>query len=198
MNLAQYPKMLYSYRDGWNELMQAHPTPAHMMTRFVMPMSLLPPAMFAFAAAVNPGAVLPELVPAVSMKEVAITCIFFFGIQLLMVWIMASLIHKIAETLDARAEYHNAFTLAAVAPTPLWISSLALLVPSFGFMVAAGLVAWCLSAALIVHGVEPLFRLENHSRSRLMAGFVICGGVMAWIGLIVVMSLVMSILMQWR
>lgn len=198
MNLAQYPKMIWSYGDGWKDLMKAHPTPSHLMWRFVMPMSLLPPAMFAYAAIVHPGTVLPDLVPAVSAMEVAATCVVFFFAQLLMVRIMAAMIHKTAEMVDAPADYHNAFTLASVAPTPLWLASLSLFVPSFGFMLMVGAIAWCLSAALILHGVEPLFRLENHSRSRLMAGFILCGGVMAWIGLIVVMAMLMSMLMQWR
>lgn len=198
MNLAHFPRMLYSYGDGWTELMQAHPTPSHLMTRFVIPMSLLPPAMFAYSAMVHPGAVLPELVPAASPSEIALTSVAFFLAQLLMVSMMATVIQKIAEMLDAKPDYHNSFTLAAVAPTPLWLASLALFVPSFGFMVGVGLVGWCLSAALILHGVEPLFRLENHSRSRLMAGFILSAGVMAWIGLVVIMAMLMSILMQWR
>lgn len=198
MNLAQYPKMLYSYGEGWKELMQAHPTPAHLLTRFVIPMSILPPAMVAYAEIVRPGSVLPEMVPAISGNEIVLTCAVFFLAQIAMVWLMASVIQKVAEMLDARPDFHNSFTLAAIAPTPLWLASLSLLVPSFSFMVAIGLVAWCLSAALIVHGVEPLFRLENHSRSRLMAGFILSAGVMAWIGLLVVMAMLMSILMQWR
>lgn len=198
MNLAQYPKMLYSYGEGWNSLMKSHPTPSHLMWRYVAPMSLLPVAMFAYAAIVHPGAVLPEVTPAFSGMEILFTCVVFFLAQLAMVSLMATMIHKIAGMLDAEADYHNAYTLAAVAPTPLWLAALALFVPSFGFMVAVGLVAWCMSAALILHGVEPLFRLENHSRSRLMASFIVSAGVMAWIGLMVIAAMLMSIVMQWR
>ncbi len=198
MNLAQYPKMIWSYGDGWKELMRVHPTPAHLMWRYAAPMSLLPPAMFAYAAMVHPGTVLPDLVPAVTGMEVLATCIVFFLAQLLMVRIMAAVIQKTAEMVDAQSDYLNAFTLATVAPTPLWLASLSLFVPSFGFMLTIGAIAWCLSAALVLHGVEPLFRLENHSRSRLMAGFILSAGVMAWIGMIVVMAMLMSILLQWR
>ena len=198
MHLAQYPKMIWSYGEGWDDLMEAHPTPSHLMWRYVVPMSLLPPAMFAYSAMLHPGAVLPALVPAVSGLEVAANCAVFFLAQLLMVRIMAAVIHKTAEMLEADADYHNAFTLAAVAPTPLWLASLALFVPSFGFMLTVGAIAWCLSAALVLHGVEPLFQLGNHSRSRLMAGFIVTEGVMAWIGLMVVMAMLMSIFMQWR
>lgn len=63
MTLHDLPKMFYSYSEGWPELVRIHPSVAKLFSLYVMPMSLIPPAMFVYSMVVTPGAVFPALVP---------------------------------------------------------------------------------------------------------------------------------------
>lgn len=198
MTLHDLPKMFYSYSEGWSELQRIHPTMAWLFVLYVMPLSLLPPAMVTYSMEVAPGSVFPALVPALSTSEAVAVGIAFYIAQLLMVWLMASIIQDMGELVDTTPGYHDSFMLAAIAPTPLWLSSLALFAPSawvVGIVVAA---AWLGSAALIFHGVCPLFGITDHGKGRLMGYFVLALGVVAWLALLVVLALVLSIIVGLR
>ncbi|NMG77513.1 Yip1 family protein [Aromatoleum diolicum] len=198
MNTHNLPKMFYSYSEGWQDLIQVHPTVAKLFTLYVMPMSLIPPAMFLYSMLVTPGAVFPALVPPVTALEAVAAAVAFYIAELAMVALMASIIQQMGDVVDTRPAYEESFILAAVAPTPLWLSALALFIPSAW---ANGLVvtlAWVASAALIYHGVYPLFKLEDKSKSRLMGSFVLTAGVIAWCALLVLLALAMSMIIGLR
>ena len=198
MNTHNLPKMFFSYSEGWQDVIRVHPTVSRMMAMYVVPMSLIPPAMFLYAMLVTPGAVFPALVPQITMLEALTVAVAFFAIELAMVALMASIIQQMGDVVDVRPAYEDAYLLAAIAPTPLWLAALALFIPSVwvnGIVVA---IAWIGSAALIYHGVAPLFRLEDHSKARLMGSFILMAGVIAWVALLVVLTLMLSILIGLR
>lgn len=198
MNTHNLPKMLYSYTEGWQDLIQVHPSVSGMFASYVVPMSLIPPAMFLYSMLVTPGAVFPALVPQISAVEALTIAVAFFVVELAMVLLMASVIQQMGDAVEVKPAYEDAFMLAAVAPTPLWLSPLALFIPVMwlnGLVVA---VAWVASAALIYHGVEPLFRLDSHSKARLMGSFVLMAGVIAWAALLVVLTLMLSMIVGLR
>ncbi|NLF55051.1 MAG: YIP1 family protein [Thauera phenolivorans] len=198
MTLQNLPKMFYSYSEGWPDLMRMHPSVMRMLTFYVLPMSLIPAAMFVYSIFVTPGAVFPEVVPAFSGGEAATLFVAFVAVQLLMVALMASIIQQMGNVAGAQPSYHDAFMLAAVAPTPLWLGALVLFIPSMWAAITAMAVAWVGSAALIYHGVEPLFNLQGHDRARLMGSFVLAAGVVAWCALMVVLALMMSMIIGLR
>jgi hypothetical protein len=198
MTLHNLHKMFYSYSEGWPDVMGMHPSVARMFAFYVIPMSLIPPAMFVYSMFVTPGAVFPEVVPAFTSGEAWALFAAFFVAQLLMVGLMGSIIQQMGDVANARPDYHEAFMLAAIAPTPLWLCSLVLFIPSVWVAGIALAVAWVGSAALIYHGVEPLFQLQDHSKSRLMGSFVLTAGVVAWCALMVVLALMMSMIIGLR
>lgn len=198
MDTHNFQKMVYSYSEGWQDLMRMHPGVNRLMWMYVAPMSLIPAVMFMYAMIVTPGAVLPALIPQISMGEALAIAVAFFVIELGMVALMASIIQQMGDVVDADPSYEEAFTLAAIAPTPLWIAPLALLVPSVLFNVVVMMTAWVASAALIYHGVYPLFRLDSHSRARVMGTFVLMAGVIAWAALMVILSLILSMVVGLR
>jgi hypothetical protein len=198
MNTHNLPKMLYSYREGWQDLIQVHPSVARLFTLYVMPMSLIPPVMFVYSMLVTPGSVFPALVPEIGTMEVMAVAIAFYLASLAMVGLMASIIQQMGDVVDVKPAYEDAFMLAAVAPTPLWLAALALFIP---FTWVNGLVvalAWLASAALIYHGVYPLFKLEDTSKARVMGSFVLMAGVIAWMALLVVLALALSMIIGLR
>lgn len=198
MTLHDLPKMFYSYSEGWPELVRIHPSVTRLFTLFVMPMSLIPPAMFVYSMVVTPGAVFPALVPQITPMEALAVVVAFYVAQLAMVALMASIIQQMGDVVDLKPAYHEAFMLAAVAPTPLWLSALALFIPSVWFVGIVVAAAWVASAALIYHGVLPLFQMEDRSKGRVMGSFVLMAGVIAWAALMVVLALALSMVLGLR
>lgn len=198
MTLHNLPKMLYSYTEGWPELIRIHPSVMRLFTLYVMPMSLIPPVMFMYSSMVTPGAVFPELVPQMTMGEAIAVMITLYLTQLVMVPFMASMIQQMGEVVDITPRYEDTFMLAAIAPTPLWLAPLALLAPFLWVNVAVVALAWVASAALIYHGVPPLFKLEDPSKAHLMGTFVLTTGVIAWAALLVILTLALSMIVGLR
>lgn len=198
MNAHNFPKMLYSYSEGWQDLIRGHPSASGLFAGYVIPMSLIPPAMFLYSMLVTPGAVFPALVPQINVVEAVTIAAAFFVVELGMVALMASIIQQMGDAVEVKPSYDDAFVLAAVAPTPLWLAPLALFIPVMWVNALVLALAWIASAALIYHGVEPLFRLENHSKARLMGSFVLMAGVIAWAALLVVLTLMLSMVIGLR
>ncbi len=198
MNTHNFPKMFYSYREGWDELMRIHPTVSKLFLTFVMPMSLIPPAMVLYAMLVTPGSVFPELVPHITVAEAVGAAVAFYIAELAMVALMASIIQQMGDVVERTPTYEDAFVLAAVAPTPLWLSALALFIPVSWVAVVVVALAWIASAALIYHGVYPLFRLDHPGKARIMGSFVLMAGVVAWFALLVILALAMSMIVGLR
>ena len=198
MNAHNLPKMLYSYSEGWQDLIRRRPGATRLMLTYVAPMSLIPAVMFMYSLLTARGEVFPMLVPAVTFAEALAVAVAFFLVELAMVALMASMIQQMGDVVEVTPDYDDAFMLAAVAPTPLWLAPLALFVPSLWFNVAVLALAWVGCAALIYHGVYPLFRLDSHSRARVMGTFVLMAGVMAWAALMGVLSLVLSMIIGLR
>ena len=49
MNILQMPRMIFSFSDGWDDLIRIHPSIARLFALLVLPLSLLPPAMIYYA-----------------------------------------------------------------------------------------------------------------------------------------------------
>ena len=115
--------------------------------------------------------------------------------QLQMVGYMAMLIERMSLVRDHDPGYDSAYALAAIAPVPLWLASLSLLVPSLTFVVAVGAAAWVASILLIRHGVRPLLHISDEKTAHYVANVVTGAGILAWIGLLVVSAMILSILL---
>lgn len=194
MSFAHYPAMLISETEGWTEIERSHPGVRPLLFGLVMPLSLIPPAMYAYAERAYPGAVFPLSVPAMTGGQLFATGIVLFVVQLAMVSFMAMLIQRMAISQDHDPGYENSYTLAAIAPVPLWLSSLALFVPSLAINVLIVALAWVASAALIRHGVRPLLKVEDAQKTHYISNLVTATGLVAWFGLMIVSAALLSIL----
>ena len=194
MSLTHFPGMLVSEKTGWEEIDHSHYSARWFFKSVVMPMSLLPPALYGYAELVHPGAIFPLSVPALSAMQLLVTGVVFYGMQLLMVGYMAMLIQRMSMGRDHDPGYDSAYALAAIAPVPLWLASLALLVSSLGFTLAVGALAWVASLALIRHGVRPLLHINDEKTAHYVANMVTLSGIAAWIALLVVSAVILSML----
>jgi len=179
MDLRIYPQMFISHDAGWARLMQVHPSVAKVFLLYVVPMSLIPPAMLLFAADAYSERILGNISP----SEAAWLAALFFVAELLMVPAMAAAIQRIGDVVNARPAYHDAFLFAAVVPTPLWLSALALFVPSLTINALATVAALFGSASLIYEGAYRLFRLKDEGPLLLLSGSILAAGLVAWAGL---------------
>lgn len=198
MTLASLSRMVVSETDGWPALSRIHPTVARMFAFLVVPMSLVPPLMYAYSQVATPGAVFPLIAPPLAWEELMVVGLVFFAVELANVGLMASYIQQLAAIAEVRPDYATAYALAAVAPTPLWLSALGLFVPSFWFNALLVLAAWVCSVALIRHGVRPLFGVQDLHRARQLANAITAAGVVVWVAMLLVFMMLLGMLLGWR
>jgi hypothetical protein len=198
MTLTSLSRMMVSETEGWPELSRVRRAVSKLFLAYVLPMSLIAPVMFVFSSLAYPGVVFPELAPPLSVMEASVMGAAFLLVELAMVPLMASLIQQTSDLTGITPTYEQAFTLAAIAPSPLWVAPLALFIPSVWVGVLALAAGWVGSVALIRHGVGPLLEVQDQARSRLLASFITTTGVMAWVALIIVLALMLSVIMGLR
>ena len=117
------------------------------------------------------------------MAQALFIALVFFITELVMVPIMGRVVQSIGNVADAHPPYHDAFDLAAVVPTPLWLAPLALFIPNLYFSMVVMLFALGASAALIYQGVDRVFGLEDEGKTMLVAGSVFAAGLVAWVSM---------------
>lgn len=198
MTLSSLPRMFVSEKEGWSEMVRMHPSVKNLLMYLVLPMSLLPALMYAFAELAYPGAIFPKLEPSLSMGEAMVVGGAFFLAEVLMVALMGVFIQQMGESMGIVSPYEHAFTLAAIAPVPLWLSSLALFVPNLWFNALAVAVAWVGCVALIRHGVRPLMALQDEMLAHKMANMVTFIGMVAWVALMVMLAFLLSVVLGLR
>jgi len=198
MTLTDLSRMFVSEREGWRDIQRMHPGITMMMLAVVGPLSLLPPLMYAYANMAHPGAVFPLLEPGMTGGEAMLIGGIFFLIEIAMVFMMADMIRQISNAMSCEPSYAQCFAMAAIAPIPLWLTSLMLFVPSLWFNVAMVAIAWFGSAALIRHGVGTLLEVDDAEAAHHIANRVTFAGVIAWLALMVMMALIASIIFGWR
>ena len=179
MNPMMFPKMLFSHHEGWDWLMRVHPTVGRMYLAYVVPMSLIPPAMLLYAWHTYGT----ERLPGIGATQAFLLAAVLYVMQLVAVPLMAAAIQRIGAVIDAVPSFQDAFAFAAVVPTPLWIAPIALFVPSFLFAVAAMVLAWAGSGAMIFEGAYRVFRVEDEGHGLLVAGSVFAAGLVAWVAM---------------
>lgn len=177
MNVVQMPKMILSFSEGWDDLIRVHPSIARLLTWVVFPLSLLPPAMIYYAG----GSYGDVFVPGVTPEQWHAAAGIFFLAELFTVPTIAWLIHLVCRLNNVATNYHACFTLAAIAPIPLWLSSLTLFVPNLVVGVVVGGVSLLCSVGLIYRGVYALFFLREDVKALQMATVIAGAGLFMWL-----------------
>lgn len=195
MRLSQMPAMVVRESPGWEELKAARHSADWFRRHLVLPFSVLPPLCFAYAQSVLPGRIFALPVPAPRAIELFLSGAVFFVAEVVMVAYMAMLIRRMASARHHDPGPDRAYALAAVAPLPLWLSSLALLIPSRPLVAALISLAWLAAAALIRHGTRPLLDVPDEKTAHYIATAVTATGFAAWLGLLVLAAMVSSLLL---
>jgi Yip1 domain len=176
MNIVSISKMVVSSSAGWPELERSHPPLVSLFAYVVLPLSVLPPIMLYHAGSSYGDAI----VAGYGGKPWDSIALVFFLTEVFTLFVMGWLIRRIAEVHEVSVSSHDAYMLAGIAPIPLWLSSLGLLVPSLPFNAGLSLVALAASCGLIYHGVYALCHMHEEVSAAAITWAVMGAGLVAW------------------
>ena len=154
MSILHVHKLFLSSPQGWDELARTPPSALRLFLLVVLPFSLVPPVMLEYAGH-HLGAV---LFPGTTVQAWSTTALVFLVAELATVPLMAWAIRSVAHSKGIASDYRDAFTLAAIAAVPLWLSSLVLFSGETALILAVLALGVAGSVALIFRGAERILK----------------------------------------
>lgn len=176
MNLISLAKLPLSANEGWPELRRHHPRIVKVFVSLVLPLSLLPPAMLYLTGTHYPEA----FSAAMRARDWAAVAEVFFLAKMATFVAMGWLIKQVADTYALSIDYHDAYLLAAIAPVPLWLASVGLVIPDLIASAAISALALGLSCALLYKGLQALGRKRQELVVASVVHIVIGAGLIGW------------------
>ncbi|HEY9278301.1 MAG TPA: Yip1 family protein [Methylotenera sp.] len=188
MSLLNLFWLFFVPTKGWRHLMQAKYSMHRLYFLHVVPLSLIPPLFIYFEA----GNYAVDLLPVLSKAQLLLVATILFIVELVAVPLMGLILRQLAEVADAHPSYHDAFTLAAVAPTPLWLVPIVFLIPNMLVGLIALTMALMATVGFIYYGIPSVFRIKERGHAMLLFGAVLTAGVIAWVFLMVATLVVLG------
>ena len=185
MNPLTLFRLFFMPSKGWKDLMQSQPSIHRLYLSHVIPFALIPPLMIYIAGRTH-SELFFDLLPG---NKLIIVSVAFFLVQLVVVPAMASIVRQLAEVAEIHPSYKDAFILAAVAPTPLWMAPIFLLVPDILVNIGVTSLAMMASAGFIYYGIPVVFKIKEQGHALLLFGAILIAGVIAW-GFLMICTLV--------
>ncbi len=160
----------------WDAFTHSHMSVLTLFLLYAVPMSVIPPVMIYYAGVTYGGG----LLPAVSAVQLQIIGILLFLTELAMTFVVAYLIRRMGEVIDIKPAFEDAYKLAVVVPTPLWLAPLFLFIPSFMVNLTAVSAALMLSGILIFYSVPSILKVEEKGHAILLSGSILSAGLVVW------------------
>lgn len=160
----------------WDAFTHSHMSVLTLFLLYAVPMSVIPPVMIYYAGVTYGGG----LLPAVSAVQLQIIGILLFLTELAMTFVVAYVIQRMGDVIDIKPAFEDAYKLAVVAPTPLWLVPLFLFVPSVVVNITAISAALMISGILIFRNVPSILRVEEEGHAILLSGSILAAGLVAW------------------
>lgn len=162
--------------EMWDAFARSHMSVLRLFLFYAVPLSVVPPAMIYYAGITYGG----NLLPALSSIQLQVIGLVFFLAELAMTFVVAYVIQRMGEVIDIKPAFEDAYKLAVVVPTPLWLSPLFLFIPSFMVNLTATSVALMLSGMLIYYSVPTVLKVEERGHAILLSGSILAAGLVAW------------------
>ena len=182
MDLVSVAKLPFSAERGWPELVRIRPGLPRLFAFLVLPLSLVPPVMLQLAGAQHPGMFAGQI----GRRPWGQVAAVFFVAEIATFLAMGWFIKQVAATNQLEIDYHDAYLIAAIAPAPMWLSALGLLIPNLLASGVIALVGLGLSCGIVYHGVLALCRTREDVVAEGIVQTVIGAGVIAWAALLLV------------
>lgn len=176
MMIIGLARVMLSSGEGWFRFDKLPPWLQGLFVILVLPLSLLPPVML-YRAGTGYGDL---FVPGYGGKAWGAVAVAFFCMEMLTLAGTGWLTRQVAATYKASMSRRDSYVLAIVAPVPLWLSSLSLLVPSLALSVTMFLLGLAAACALIYHGVFSICRLREELTAAAIMQTVMGVDLAAW------------------
>ncbi len=176
MHFAHLLQTPFSSSTGWDELRSRRPSIVSLVIFIVLPLSLIPPIMLYYAGTHYGDA----FILGFGDKSWRFITTIFFLAELLTFAVMGWLIHEVAGTHHPKITLHDTYLLAALAPIPLWLSALGLLIPSLVVNMVIALVALAASCLLVYHGLQGLNLVREDVEAMSVTYTIMAASVIAW------------------
>ncbi|HHX35161.1 MAG TPA: YIP1 family protein [Gammaproteobacteria bacterium] len=182
MNMSLIFGLPFSTR-GWTELLKKNLSIPLLAWLLVVPLSFVPPVLMYYAGTHYGDSFLPGF----GSKDWHFITTTLFLAELLTFFVMGWLIHSVLEGHNLKVSYHDAYLVAAIAPLPLWLSSLALLIPMLLFNVLAAAAALALSITLVYQGCKAISQRSGDDVVSMSATYtIIAASFLAWVLLLLI------------
>jgi hypothetical protein len=177
MTLLALSALPFAPARDWASLARRRPPLRRVFATVVLPFALLPPLMVYVA-----GTQQPEMFPQqlAGAHWTAIAGVFFLA-EMLTLFAMGWLLKQVARSNRLAVADDAAYFIAALAPVPLWLSSLGLLFPDLLFTVLIALAALGFSCRALYHGIVALGHVGEPVLAAWMTQVVFGGGLIPWI-----------------
>ncbi|HYR05422.1 MAG TPA: YIP1 family protein [Gallionella sp.] len=169
--LRHIPQLL-----GWDAFTHSRMSALKLFLLYAAPLSFVPPIMIYYAGVTYGG----QLLPVLKVTQLEGIGIVFYVAELVMTFVIAYVIQRLSELVDIKPAFADAYKLAVVIPTPLWLAPLFLFIPSFMLNLTAGAAALIFSGMLIFYSVPPILGIEERGRAMLLSGSILAAGMVAW------------------
>jgi hypothetical protein len=120
-----------------------------------------------------------DLIKLTEMQLQTIGVVFFVA-ELMMTFLVAYIIQRMGAVVGIRPAFEDAYKLAVVVPTPLWLASLLLFIPSVILNLTVGALAMILSGILIFYNVPDILKVDEEGDAILLSGSILAAGMVAW------------------
>jgi len=180
MSILPIHKLFISSPEGWNAFARAQPSAIKLFVLLVVPFSLIPPLMLEYAGQHLGAALFPDT----TGQAWSIAALFFLIAELISVPFMAWAIKSVANSKGIDCHYRDAFMLAAVAPVPLWLSSLVLFSDQIVLIMAMVALGVAGSVVLIFRGAGSILKVKEELVAFDIAYTVTALGLVVWVMLV--------------
>jgi hypothetical protein len=186
MNLLTLSVLPFSAAGDWSTLARRRPALSRVFAFLILPLALLPPGMLYLAGRLHP-AMFP---PALSRGSWGGLAVAFFITEVVTVLAMAWLIRQIARSNRLPVDDDAAYLIAGLAPLPLWLAALGLLVPDLRVTAALAAIALALSCRAVYHGIVALGRAREPLTAAWMTQIAVGSALIPWAVLLAVVMTV--------
>lgn len=176
MNILTIPKMILTPRESWLDLEKTRPSLVRLFAYHILPLSALPPLLLYYTGTHYGDA----FAAGFGSKPWATIAMAFYLTEVFTVLGMGWIVGQVAAVYKVHVSKRDAYLLAGISPTPLWLSSLALLVPSLAFNVSVALVALMATCILVYQGIYALCHMHEEINAAAITQTVMGAGLIAW------------------
>ncbi|HSH72309.1 MAG TPA: Yip1 family protein [Methylophilaceae bacterium] len=151
---------------------------------YVIPLALITPIMLSLVIRQYPD-VFQDRLPGDRLYIVSLAVFFM---QVVSVPLMAWTVKNLAEMVDIKPDFRDAFLVTAIAATPVMVVSLGYVVPSFTFNLVMHGIAAVAAAALIYLGLKNVFDLQRRG-ARIMLTLTVVATASLGFGIVLIATL---------